>query len=276
MRISQRLGLSFIVILSLLAIISTIALTQMNKQQQMAQAFVTDDVTQFVGISTIRSHAQRSALLLLQILPTQERAQRIALYKEMDDENRLLDAAISKMALSFDQNVPAQFSTLLARQKTYNEHFIETVEYVEADIETALEHYHESTRPSLEALLRSITNFLESEQMRMFKHQEANAHKSENVQTSVIIIAMIAFILGTLLALSVSRSIVGPLNDAVNLAINIAQGDLKACKINCRQDEVGTLVLAIEDMRVNLSNLISSIQSSSNHHPIASSNLRLR
>jgi len=264
MRISQRLGLSFIVILLLLVVISTIALTQMNKQSITAQDFVTNDVSKFVDISTIKSHAQRSALLLLQILPTEERAQRIALYKEMDDENRQLDQAIKKMSVSFKGTAPTLFLKMIERQKIYNENFIETVEYVEADTETALEHYHESTRPALEALLKSISQYLASEQRMMFSNQEKNAQSNSDVQTSVIILALIAFALGTLLAIGVSRSIVKPLNETVIMARKIAQGDLKPTAVIQRDDEVGALVSAIDNMRINLSTLISSIQESSN------------
>lgn len=263
-RISQRLGLSFIIILLLLVVISTISLTQMSKQSSMAQDFVTDDVSQFVKISMIKSHAQRSALLLLQILPTEERADRIALYKEMDDENVLLDTAIKTMGSSFKGNTPSQFLAMTNSQKVYNEKFIETVEYVEFDAETALEHYNESTRPALEDLLTSISKYLDSEQQRMYMTQKDNALANKAVQSIVVIIAIIAFILGTILAIGVSRSIVKPLNEAVKLAQKIASGDLKPTQIIERKDEVGMLVSEIDHMRINLSDLISSIQCSSN------------
>ena len=263
-RISQRLGLSFIIILLLLVVISTISLTQMSKQSSMAQDFVTDDVTQFVKTSMIKSHAQRSALLLLQILSTEEREQRTQLYPEMDKENVLLDTAIKTMEKGFKGNIPSQFLAMVKSQKTYNEKFIETVEYVEFDKETALENYNESTRPALESLLTSISKYLDSEQQRMFMTQKDNSIANKAVQSVVVIIAIIAFILGTLLAIGVSRSIVKPLNDAVELAKKIALGDLKPTKFLERKDEVGMLVLAIDNMRINLSDLISSIQNSSN------------
>ncbi len=262
-RISQRLALSFMAILLLLATISIVALSQMNKQSVMAQEFVTNDVTKFVEINTIKSHAQRSALLLLQIMPTEERDQRIALYKEMDNENKELDQAIKKVGQRFTNNAPMQFSDILSNQVTYNKSFIETVEYVEFDIETALEHYQESTRPALEALLMSITKYLESEQHRMFMHQKDNKLANDDVQMVVIFIAVIAFILSALLAFSVSRSIIRPLNDTIALAEKIAMGDLKSTHIEKRHDEVGVLMNAIENMRLNLSELISSIQESS-------------
>ncbi|MGB0898896.1 MAG: methyl-accepting chemotaxis protein [Psychrobium sp.] len=263
MRISQRLGLSFIAILLLLVLIATMALTQMNKQSAMAKAFVTDDVVKFVDISAIKSHAQRSALLLLQILPTEERSDRINLYKDMDEENRKLDSAIKKVSESFNETTPIQFTTLLARQKSYNENFIETVEYVEFDSETALSHYQESTKPALEALLMSISDYLESERMRMFKHQETNAAASDDIQNMVVVISVIALLLGIALAIGVSRSIVAPLNSTVKLARKIAQGNLQQVSIEQRGDEVGDLVGAIEEMRANLAQLISSIVHSS-------------
>ncbi|NRA60121.1 MAG: hypothetical protein HRU25_04265 [Psychrobium sp.] len=61
--------MSFIAIVLLLVIIYGITITQMNKQSLTAQAFVTEDVGQFIDVSAIKSHAQRSALLVLQIYP---------------------------------------------------------------------------------------------------------------------------------------------------------------------------------------------------------------
>ena len=181
----------------------------------------------------------------------------------MDEENRKLDSAIKKVSKSFDGTTPIQFTTLLTRQKSYNENFIETVEYVEFDSETALSHYQESTKPALEALLMSISDYLESERMRMFKHQETNAAASDDIQNMVVVISVIALLLGIALAIGVSRSIVAPLNNTVKLARKIAQGDLQQTSIEHRGDEVGDLVGAIEEMRANLAQLISSIVHSS-------------
>lgn len=263
LRISQRLALSFMVILLLLAMISIVAVSQMKKQSVMAQDFVTNDVEKFIEISMIKSHAQRSALLLLQIMPTEVREQRIALYKEMDKENIQLNKVIKTVGDRFNGNAPMQFSDITSSQLAYNESFVETVEYVEFDIETALEHYQESTRPALETLLMSISKYLESEQHRMFLHQKENKLASDDVQVIVIFIGIVAFVLSTLLAFSVSRSIIKPLNETIDLAEKIAMGDLKPTNFKSRKDEVGLLMNAIENMRLNLSELISSIKESS-------------
>lgn len=65
------------------------------------------------------------------------------------------------------------------------------------------------------------------------------------------------------MAIGVSRSIVAPLNSTVELARKIAQGDLQQVSTEQRGDEVGDLVGAIEEMRANLAQLISSIVHSS-------------
>ncbi len=260
--ISKRLGLSFIIILFLLVVISSISLTQINRQSLMAQEFISNDVTKFIEINTIKSHAERSALLLLQIIPTNNREQRIALYKEMDDENKALDEAINNRIERFNGHLPKQFLTLIENKNEYKENFIETVDYVEVDIDMAIEHFNEATRPSLEALLTSASKYLENEQQQMFMHQKEDADNNHQIQMVVIIIALIAFVLGTTLAILVSRSIVKPLNETVELAKRIAQGDLQPILLPQRSDEVGVLVNAIDNMRMNLSSLISAIQHS--------------
>ena len=262
-RIGLRLGASFLVILLLLVGISIVALARMKEQAKASAMIINQDVSRVMQTNTIKSQAQKAALTLLQILPTPERDDRIKLYKAMDRINKQLDETLVKVTDSYGASLPAQLTDLITLRQAYSKNFIETVEYVEYDTEVAIEHYNDVTKPALEVLLAKITSFQQFEQRRMTNEQSASEQANANAQRLVIFLALTAFIAGAFLAISVSRSIVTPIQQAVSFARKISQGDLSQQQVTVRKDEIGDLNNALNDMRDGLFSLISSIQESS-------------
>lgn len=263
MRIGLRLAISFLVLLLLLVGISIVALTRMKEQALASEVIINQDVTRVMYTNAIKAQAQKAALTLLQILPTPERDDRIKLYKAMDKENLMLDQTLAKVAKSYGETKPEQLTNIIKLRETYSANFLETVEYVEVDAEYAIEHYNDSTRRSLEALLDEITAFQQFEQQRMLNEQTATEAANQSAQQFVIVLALLALILGLFLATTVSRSIIHPIKDAVDFARDIAKGNLRPHKSTPRNDEIGELNTALNDMRDGLFSLISSIRESS-------------
>lgn len=262
-RIGVRLGVSFLAILLLLALISGVALSRMKEQALMSAQLLNRDVSRVIQTNEIKAHAQKSALILLQILPTSERNERVKLYKEMDSENKVLDQLITDITESYGNSPPPQLSAFNAIRAMYFDAFIETVEYIEIDPEFAISHYNQETRPALEALLNAINTFQQFEQQRMRHEQNASEQANEMAFNLVISLAISAFILGAVLAITVSRSIAHPISKAVIFAREIAKGNLQHQDIESRRDEIGELNDALNEMRSGLFTLISSIRESS-------------
>ncbi|PKH06366.1 methyl-accepting chemotaxis protein [Moritella sp. Urea-trap-13] len=262
-RIGVRLGASFLAILLLLALISSVALSRMNSQSLASAQMVNRDVSRVIQTNQIKAHAQSAALILLQILPTSDRNERVKLYKEMDLENNKLDQLIADITLSYGNNPPAQLSVFNDMRAHYFETFIETVEYIEIDPDFAITHYHQETRPALEGLLNAINKFQEFEQQRMKHEQHISEEANEMAFNLVISLSISAFVLGAVLAITVSRSIAQPIAQAVSFAREIAKGNLQHQKIEDRRDEIGELNDALGEMRNGLFSLISSIRESS-------------
>jgi len=262
-RIGVRLGASFLAILLLLALISSVALSRMKAQSLASAQLLNRDVSRVIQTNEIKAHAQKSALILLQILPTSERDERVKLYKEMDNENKMLDQLIADITVSYSHNPPPQLSVFNDVRATYFDRFIETVEYIEIDPGFAISHYNQETRPALEALLNAINTFQQFEQRRMRLEQNASEQANEIAFNLVISLAIAAFILGAVLAITVSRSIAQPISKAVIFAREIAKGNLQHQDIKSRRDEIGELNDALNQMRSGLFSLISSIRESS-------------
>ncbi|PCJ35631.1 MAG: hypothetical protein COA99_13755 [Moraxellaceae bacterium] len=267
-KISVRLGFSFSIILSLLIVITMLALFRLNSLSEYSQKFVDEDVARVILASEINIQAQAAAISLLQILSTTDRQQRIKLYTKMDAHNKVLDKIIDGFGVEAGAQETNQLSALIEKRMIYKEAFLETVEIVEYDAKEAIRDFNKNTQPALEALLLAIDQFLEQQQQALNIEQQAAEKDNQQAITIMAILSALALGLGALLAVLVSNSIVKPIGIAVAVAKRMSEGDLRQLDTVSRSDEIGALLSAFQNMNSGLNSLISSIRDSSSgvHH----------
>ncbi|MEC9490692.1 MAG: methyl-accepting chemotaxis protein [Halanaerobiales bacterium] len=93
--------------------------------------------------------------------------------------------------------------------------------------------------------------------------QDLQLEEMSNEQTAamrnLLIALAAAVIIGALIAFLITRSIVNPVKEGVEFAEEIAQGNLKAEKIDIKSnDEIGVLARALNDMQDSLREVISN------------------
>lgn len=103
------------------------------------------------------------------------------------------------------------------------------------------------------------------------KEIQVGKMRAEQQQAITLIIAatIVVILLGLVLAWSLTRNIVSPIREAVNLATKVASGDLRQDVKTERRDELGQLLSALSAMVTNLRALVRDINSGSEN--IASS-----
>lgn len=83
---------------------------------------------------------------------------------------------------------------------------------------------------------------------------------NETARLMFIILALVTLVLGVLISITITRSIVGPLHNAIRVAQAIAANDLTV-KIDVRgQDETGMLLRALRQMTGNLQNVVGDVR----------------
>jgi len=80
----------------------------------------------------------------------------------------------------------------------------------------------------------------------------------------MILLGGIAMVLGVAIAYFITRSIVVPLNSAVDIAYKISRGDLTSRIESAGMDEVGKLLHALREMNLNLSSIIGGVKAAAN------------
>ncbi len=94
-------------------------------------------------------------------------------------------------------------------------------------------------------------------------------------QTVVIIVAGVVFLLAVcvVMAVRITRSITGPLNEAVQITKAVAEGDLTRQAHTTSSDEIGDLMRALNDMSQNLSRLVGDVRQGTDAIAIASTEI---
>ncbi|MCJ8314299.1 MAG: methyl-accepting chemotaxis protein [Saccharospirillaceae bacterium] len=259
--IRTRLTFSFAVLLILLLSISALSYVQLTKQSQTTNILINQDTKQLLIANQININAHASALTLLLILSEDKRDIRIKLYKKMDAQNLLLDKNIEQVVLLNEKSDQDLIAALIQSRTQYKISFISTIELIEFDKDMAFETFSDTSR-DLNLLLLQVDKFLEHSQNSLNAKLALNKKETNNSLLMVLIISAIALVIGILLSIFTSKSIISPLKQSVVISQELAEGKLKKRELTPFTDELGEMNYSIKSTSNNLHSLIFNIQQS--------------
>ncbi len=109
--------------------------------------------------------------------------------------------------------------------------------------------------------MRALLKVIGGAEQTLLEQRAADAASLQTLTANTIIIGgVLTVALAALLAWILSRSIVGPLSDAVRIARTVASGDLSS-RIEARgRDETGQMLQALGDMNQSLLNIVGEVR----------------
>jgi methyl-accepting chemotaxis protein len=119
--------------------------------------------------------------------------------------------------------------------------------------------YNNETIPHLHSVKQHLDRMVQiaADNILSDKQMIANANQSF---IKVSGLSFVAFVIGVTLAFIIARSIVSPLQAAIRFARRVADGDLRQTSQTERQDEVGQLLQALNNMVEQLREVATSVQ----------------
>jgi methyl-accepting chemotaxis protein len=145
------------------------------------------------------------------------------------------------------------------------------------DVEGARRAVDERFNPSIPPYIASLNEFAQMQGTLLLQSQQVFAERRQaNVRMATlwVVLLIVGIIVG---AFFLIRSIRQPLNEAVSFAQAIATGNLTVQLTSRRQDEFGTMILALNDMRSKLVHVVTDVRKGTDNisvaaHEIASGN----
>ncbi|MDM0053250.1 MCP four helix bundle domain-containing protein, partial [Variovorax sp. J22R115] len=271
-KIGTRLGGGFALVLALVAVIAGTGVVRL----------------QGVGEAThelARSSLEKERLAASWLLSTSTNSVRtFALLKSNDPEvQEFLQKNMSKTSAAISETQKKLEDVLsspeeLALSADIKKKRAEYVDLRNAILKLKAEgNLAEATRLSGEKLLSTLENY-DASIRAMLSHQQAQIDKSATAieelyrtgRTNVIVLALLAIALGTVLAWRLTRSIVQPIDEALFIAETVASGDLSQEFETQRGGDFGRLLRGMGEMEDTLTDLVTRIKSATDSIVVAS------
>lgn len=249
--IRWRLLIGFCVVLLPFVAALVVVLDRLDTLTSHTKALVERQAHAVALTTEINQHSHAAALHLLRVLQTTDRGQRVPLYASIDDEHRRADTALMTLEeVGTSGAKDAALQHLLGLRKQFIAAFLTTVELIElVDLGAARQHFNQQTNMLLEELLKATQMVAKQQQDSMqasMIQMEADARQAR--------ILLLVLTLGALLTSGVaiwliSRSIIGPIRTAVDVAQKVSIGQYTSALPSNAGPEMGVLLSALQTMR---------------------------
>lgn len=262
LRIGVRLGLSFAVVLLLMCLIIATGVRGLMSLSETTHRIVTADWQKSVLANEVSDLANDNARASFELFLLQDSNQ-IEITKERLNHNVI---AINEKVAQLDELI------YMPDGKTKLRHMIDVRRpYVASfrKVGTLLDegrHAEASTLmmnetlPALNLFVEAIADLASYQGQIMMASGEQAAREYREDRNLMLGIGAIALVLGILAALWVTRSVTVPVNVAVSVANQLANGDLSAQIAVNRRDEVGQLLSAMQNMVGKLAQIIGDVR----------------
>ncbi|OBU87603.1 hypothetical protein MY55_05635 [Chromobacterium subtsugae] len=263
-KVGPRLAASFMLLLAILLAVSASVWNGLSSIETSTHRIVGDDAGKLQLAAELDRHSQNAALLLLQIISTPDRPQRVPLYAAMDEANRRANQTFQRLKdlpwTPEQSDVLRQLSELRAR---YTAAFSNTVDLVESDDPAALaRQYAGQTQPALQQLLAATTALASAQQNDMNRELADVLALMGNTRLLLLAFSAAAAVAGVLLSWRVTRSITRPLEHSVARMGAMAQGDLRGEVQIVGSDETALMLGRMAQMQSHLATLVRELRGS--------------
>lgn len=274
--IRGRLWSSYLILFILMLTVIGFSATRFQSLSNNIRDIVGENtaLVELTGELNVNAESLASRILMLFVL--EDRDARVAIYKEIDERNLMLDTSLAKMQDLVTHPEDKQIVEVLKGQRAvYQKALQATVEALElGELDEAKNLMAGQTRDDLQAFLKETSVFSDRQQAIIQAKQKEILSESESGILFVIGEGILALIIGAVMSVLITRSIVKPLGQVVDLLGSVAKGDLSH-KIAIKQKgEIGLLVDSVISMRTSLADVIQKIDHSAHTVVGAVNNIR--
>ncbi|CAB5694898.1 Aspartate chemoreceptor protein [Delftia tsuruhatensis] len=266
--IGARLGLAFLVMLALQALVGAIGVIQLGRVQFNANELGSNWLPSVQALANIRATSNEIRRLSLQHALVDTPAARQALESSI---TRTSSTALPQQLATYEKLVSsdeerAMYQTLVARWQSFSALNQKQLALSNAGAEQASRAKEMALGPTTEAFAELLTAVLESTKLNIAGGESATSQSQADYHKALYQLAGViaaAVLTGIALAWSITRSITQPLHRAVAVARTVADGDLTTSLQVQGHDEPAALLGAMQDMSHRLAALISQVRQGS-------------
>ena len=263
LKIGQRLGAAFAVVLAMLLGVAVLGLTSIDQANTTLKSVYEDNTLPLKDLSEVNALSMRNRVLVMDMLINPEPANIAKRDAEMRANEEALNTAwAAYTATNLSDTEKSLLQALAASRSLYmKEGLLAVSDALKAgNAEQANTLYDEKISP----LASKVQASLDGLKQELVQQAKASFVASQQLRQTVAQITYtttaVALLLGMLLAWLITRSITRPIGRAVEVAETVAAGDLTSVIDASGRDEVAQLLKALKTMNDSLAKTVGQVR----------------
>nr|WP_308506854.1 methyl-accepting chemotaxis protein [Pseudoduganella ginsengisoli] len=261
LRIGARLGLGFGLTIVIMLIMSLVGINRIRHTASLTSQIVHERYVKVALTNEFRSFANRGAQALRNAMLAPNAAQAQTFLAQMADADKAGDERAAKFATMLRDEERQMFNESGEAFKAYAAKRAEALKTLAGDDhEAAVQALFKDVVPVQNAYFGKLDAILKYETEQMEKDGlEADA-AAGFATTLMLSLLALAIVLSLGAGYVITQSVTAPINQAVQLAETVAQGDLTVTIATERRDEAGRLLNALKDMVNSLTRTVGAVR----------------
>jgi methyl-accepting chemotaxis protein len=267
LKIGVRLGIGFGLVIVLLLVVSMLAYTRVGVLNEEVGGLVHDKYPKTVQATDIVRAMNQVAIINRNTMIITDPAeldkqrvrrdeQRKIISDRIDQLEKTITSDQGKRLLSVMQEKGADYVAILEKFSNLNR---------SGDREGAIKLLYGDFRLATDAYMGSIRELIKFQGELMEKTGKDTEALAAQTRNLILWMALSAIAIAIGFAWWVTRSITGPVNEALNAATRIAEGDLTVKIESDSKDEVGMLMSAMQNMIAKLTQIIGEVRTAADN-----------
>ena len=275
MKIGQRLGAGFGLVLILMVSLIVIGLVRLSSIDETSNKMIEKDWVKADTANLINATTQANARRTLELFITSDKVYAATIHARIEANKKTINEAMETLDKLIDS---PEGKALLAKIKEQRASYVDSFGKVSKLIaedkrDEARKMMLAETLPALDALQEPIKRLTELQKKVV---EASGADVKQNIEFArnlMLDLGLAAVLIGLGFAYWLTRSITRPINLAVKIAQTVAAGDLTSRIDVQTKDETGQLLQALKDMNSSLQNIVGQVRSGTETIATASSQI---
>ena len=263
MKIGMRLGLGFGLVLVLLSAIAFTGITRLASINEGLSDIVHDKYPKTVMAGDIKDNINQIARSMRNVLLMDDKEKIKKELETIQESRKIIKERLDKLeeVIKSDKGKELLKAVTDARGVYVGgqDNFLKLA--AEGKVADAKVELLINLRPLQLAYMKAVDDLIAYQDTLMDEIGAKATADYNSARSLMIILAIASAVLGLGIAYWVTRSITKPLNEAVSVANQLAEGDMTAKIEVSRKDETGQLLTAMQNMVANLLGIITEVRS---------------
>jgi len=264
LKIGMRLALGFGLLLVLMVASIVVGMMRMADINERLEGIVNDNNVKVNLVVDMRGVVRNIATAVRNVVLLDEKEEMAVEVKRIQDQRKKYDEALEKLTAMVKSEKGKDLLNKIKEARSKNTPLVDKTVQLALDgkDKDAVAVLLKEVRPVQRAQLDALDELKTFQDENSKKDADAAAQAYASARTLMIALGSIALVLGVFIAFWITRSITRPLNQAVDVANQLAAGDLTARIEITSKDETGLLLTAMKEMVEKLSQIIGEVRGS--------------